>query len=147
MDEKKLDALTPKQRTAVQLKEKGLTIKQVAAAMGVTYNAAREHLRHAERRFREYEEYMAVEKRNLEPADLQLTRGEVKLIMEALRSLEREYEKSVVKNVKSDCRGKLPYESNVIADLYDRMQEVIYGRSIIKMLPDWEGRDKKRVSM
>lgn len=44
MDEKKLDALTPKQRTAVQLKEKGLTIKQVAAAMGVTYNAAREHL-------------------------------------------------------------------------------------------------------
>ena len=143
MDEKKLDALTPKQRTAVQLKEKGLTIKQVAAAMGVTYNAAREHLRHAERRFREYEEYMAVEKRNLEPADLQLTRGEVKLIMEALRSLEREYEKSVVKNVKSDWRGKLPYESNVIADLYDRMQVVIYGRSIIKMLPDWEGRDKK----
>lgn len=143
MDEKKLDALTPKQRTAVQLKEKGLTIKQVAAAMGVTYNAAREHLRHAERRFREYEEYMAVEKRNLEPADLQLTRGEVKLIMEALRSLEREYEKSVVKNVKSDWRGKLPYESNVIADLYDRMQKVIYGRSIIKMLPDWEGRDKK----
>ena len=143
MDEKKLDALTPKQRTAVQLKEKGLTIKQVAAAMGVTYNAAREHLRHAERRFREYEEYMAVEKRNLEPADLQLTRGEVKLIMEALRFLEREYEKSVVKNVKSDWRGKLPYESNVIADLYDRMQEVIYGRSIIKMLPDWEGRDKK----
>ena len=143
MDEKKLDALTPKQRTAVQLKEKGLTIKQVAAAMGVTYNAAREHLRHAERRFREYEEYMAVEKRNLEPADLQLTRGEVKLIMEALRSLECEYEKSVVKNVKSDWRGKLPYESNVIADLYDRMQEVIYGRSIIKMLPDWEGRDKK----
>lgn len=143
MDEKKLDALTPKQRTAVQLKEKGLTIKQVAAAMGVTYNAAREHLRHAERRFREYEEYMAVEKRNLEPADLQLTRGEVKLIMEALRSLEREYEKSVVKNVKSDWRGKLPYESNVIADLYDRMQEVIYGRSIIKMLTDWEGRDKK----
>ena len=72
-----------------------------------------------------------------------MTRGEVKLIMEALRSLEREYEKSVVKNVKSDWRGKLPYESNVIADLYDRMQEVIYGRSIIKILPDWEGRDKK----
>lgn len=141
MDEKRMEALTPKQQVAVRLKEKGLTIKEIAAAMGITYNAAREHLRHAERRFREYEEYIAVEKRNLEPVDLPLNRGEVKLMMAALRALEREYEKSVVKNIKSDWRAKLPYESKVIADLYDRMQELIYGKVITEMAPNWEKKD------
>lgn len=141
MDEKRMEALTPKQQVAVRLKEKGLTIKEIAAAMGVTYNAVREHLRHAERRFREYDEYMAIEKRNLEQVDLPLNRGEVKLMMAALRALEREYEKNVVKNIKSDWRAKLPYESKVIADLYDRMQELIYGKAIMEMAPNWEKKD------
>lgn len=141
MDEKRMEALTPKQQVAVRLKEKGLTIKEIAAAMGVTYNAVREHLRHAERRFREYDEYMAIEKRNLEQVDLPLNRGEVKLMMAALRALEREYEKNVVKNIKSDWRAKLPYESKVIADLYDRMQELIYGKVITEMAPNWEKKD------
>lgn len=141
MDEKRMEALTPKQQVAVRLKEKGLTIKEIAAAMGVTYNAVREHLRHAERRFREYDEYMAIEKRNLEQVDLPLNRGEVKLMMAALRALEREYEKNVVKNIKSDWRAKLPYESKVIADLYDRMQELIYGKTITEMAPNWEKKD------
>lgn len=141
MDEKRMEALTPKQQVAVRLKEKGLTIKEIAAAMGVTYNAVREHLRHAERRFREYDEYMAIEKRNLEQVNLPLNRGEVKLMMAALRALEREYEKNVVKNIKSDWRAKLPYESKVIADLYDRMQELIYGKVITEMAPNWEKKD------
>lgn len=141
MDEKRMEALTPKQQVAVRLKEKGLTVKEIAAAMGVTYNAVREHLRHAERRFREYDEYMAIEKRNLEQVDLPLNRGEVKLMMAALRALEREYEKNVVKNIKSDWRAKLPYESKVIADLYDRMQELIYGKVITEMAPNWEKKD------
>lgn len=141
MDEKRMEALTPKQQVAVRLKEKGLTIKEIAAAMGVTYNAVREHLRHAERRFREYDEYMAIEKRNLEQVDLPLNRGEVKLMMAALRALERGYEKNVVKNIKSDWRAKLPYESKVIADLYDRMQELIYGKAITEMAPNWEKKD------
>ena len=141
MDEKRMEALTPKQQVAVRLKKKGLTVKEIAAAMGVTYNAVREHLRHAERRFREYDEYMAIEKRNLEQVDLPLNRGEVKLMMAALRALEREYEKNVVKNIKSDWRAKLPYESKVIADLYDRMQELIYGKAIMEMAPNWEKKD------
>lgn len=142
MEEKGLEALTPKQRTAFMLRENGLTMKEIAAKMGLSYSMVREHLARADRRLREYEQYIAYEERNREPVDLPLTRGEVKLLMDALHALEREYEKEVIKNVKTDWRAKLPLESKIIADLNDRMQALIYGKVLTRMPPNWEKADE-----
>ncbi len=138
MDVKKMETLTPKQREAVELREQGMTLKQVAEQMGVSYNAAREHLHRAERRFREYDQYMAAEQRNQEPVELTLSRGEVKLVLDALRVLENKYEKEVVRSIKTDWRAKLPYESKVIADLYDRLQIIVYGKPMTRLPSNWE---------
>ena len=138
LDEKRLAALTPKQREAVLLKEKGLKIKQIAEAMGITYNAARDHILHAERRFREYDLYQKMDEGNKAIVAVPISRGECKVLMDALAALEREYEGHVVHRAGSDWIGRLPYESKVVADLYERLQKAVYGRVLQQMTPNWK---------
>ena len=138
LHEKRLAALTPKQREAVLLKEKGLKIKQIAEAMGITYNAARDHILHAERRFREYDHYQKMDEENKTMVEIPISRGECKVLMEALVALEREYEGHVVHRAGSDWIGRLPYESKVVADLYERLQKAVYGKVLRQMPPNWE---------
>ena len=120
MDEiiRELSCLTEKQREAYLLREKGLTYQAIGDTMGISCNAARNHVMHAERRFREYTLYHKIEERNLEKADIELTRGEVKVILEALNRLEREIMSDVKFNVNTDWRGRLPYEARIVVDIY-----------------------------
>ena len=82
MDEiiKELSCLTEQQREAYLLREEGLTYQAIGDKMGISTNAARTHVLHAERRFREYTLYHKIEEKNQELADIDLTRGELKVI-------------------------------------------------------------------
>lgn len=124
---KDLSCLTEKQRTAYELREQGLTFKAIGEEMGITQTAARNHVHNAERRFREYTAYHRIEQRNLEPLPFDLTRGEGKIILSALQLLERDMMKSAVFNVKSDWRGRLPYEAMIASDLYRKLNVALYG--------------------
>ena len=129
MDEliKELSCLTEKQREAYLLREEGLTYQAIGDKMGISMNAARNHVLHAERRFREYTLYHKIEERNLEPAQINLTRGELKVILEALVSHEREIMRTTKFNVQTDWRGHLPYEARVVVDIYRKASIAIYG--------------------
>ena len=129
MDEiiKELSCLTEKQREAYLLREEGLTYQAIGDKMGISMNAARTHVLHAERRFREYTLYHKIEERNLEPAQINLTRGELKVILEALVSHEREIMRTTKFNVQTDWRGRLPYEARVVVDIYRKASIAIYG--------------------
>lgn len=129
MDEliKELSCLTEKQREAYLLREDGLTYQAIGDKMGISMNAARNHVLHAERRFREYTLYHKIEERNLEPAQIELTRGEVKVILEALVSHEREIMRTTKFNVQTDWRGHLPYEAKIVVDIYRKACISIYG--------------------
>lgn len=124
---KDLSCLTEKQRTAYELREQGLTFKAIGEEMGITQTAARNHVHNADRRFREYTAYHRIEQRNLEPLPIDLTRGEVKIILSALQLLERDMMKNAVYNVKSDWRGRLPYEALVASGLYRKVNVALYG--------------------
>ena len=119
--------LTEKQRIAYELREQGLTYQAIADKMGVTITSARNHVRNAERRFREYTIYHRIEQRNLEPLPLDLTRGEVKMIIDALQLLERDMMKKAVFNVTTDWRGRLPYDATILTELYRKAVIAVYG--------------------
>lgn len=61
---KNLNVLSKRQREVWVLHEQGLKRKEIAQRLCITYGAVREHIIHAERRFREYERYCAVEEKN-----------------------------------------------------------------------------------
>lgn len=126
--EDKIEILTEKQRVAWELRNKGLTFKKIAEEMGVTVSAATEHVHKAERRFREYERYQAAKERNNEVIQIELTRGECKLLIDAISEYERVLMKSKHVANAIDLFGSLPYEAQLLPDLYERLQMIAYGR-------------------
>lgn len=55
MDERDLSILTERQREVCIRKESGMETRQIAEELGITPNMVRQHLNHAERRFREFD--------------------------------------------------------------------------------------------
>lgn len=138
MNKTKFEALSERQKKVWALREQGKTVKETAQALGVSENAVRQTLKRIERRFREYERYMAEEEQDKTTIFLPLTRGEGKLIIRALRLLDRELDKTVVHNVKSDWYGRLPLESLLVADLLERVEFAVYGRVLTRKRTDHE---------
>lgn len=132
MNKTKYDYLSEKQKRVWSLHEQGLTNKAIAEQLGITYNAVRETLKRAERRFRDYERHRAEEERDKSTIFLPLTRGEGKLVIKALNLLSKELERNVVHNVTSDWYGRLPLESLLVADLLKRAERSVYGREFTK---------------
>lgn len=114
--------------------------KQIAEKLGISYQVVNQHIHNAERRIKEYREYCARQERNSEPVYLPLTRGEVKVIFKALAAYEDELEARVSRKGGSDWIGKLPYESKIVSDLYERVQIAIFGKVLAKLRPNW-GKD------
>lgn len=81
-----LSILTEKQRQAWELRQKGLSYRKIGEEMGISTNAATTHVHNAERRFRQWEKYNAIEQQNNEIVPVELTRGEVKLLVLALHT-------------------------------------------------------------
>lgn len=136
MEQRRLAILTRCQRDVWELYDQGLTRKKIAEKLGITYGAVRQHLRLAERRFDEYDRLCALEEKNQQPVSFPLTRGEVKLIIDALWAYEQQFEKGVHKPVNVDWAGRLPVETKLIADLYERAQVAIYGRPFRRIFFD-----------
>ena len=136
MDEiiKEVSCLTKRQREVFELREQGLTYKAIADQLGINVSGARQHYINAERRFREYTRYHKIAEQNLEIAPIELTRGEVKVIAEALRVLERDMMKTAVFNVNSAWQDRLPYEAKIVVDIYKKAHTVIYGEPPSKTL-------------
>ena len=76
--------LTEKQQAVWDLRQKGLTKKKIAETLGLSVNMVTTHLANAERRFREYERYLAQEEKNNQIIDIDLTRGELEMIVYAI---------------------------------------------------------------
>lgn len=140
IEEGKLNALSQRQREVWLLYEQGLKKKEIADKLGISYQVVNQHIHNAERRIKEYMEYCSRQERNNEPVFLPLTRGEVKVIYKALEAYEYELEDNIPRKGGNDWAGKLPYESKIVADLYDRVQIAIFGKILSKLRPNW-GKD------
>lgn len=136
--EKKPNILSKRQREVWMLLEQGLNRKEIAQRLGISYSSVGAHILQAERRFLEYERYCAEEKKNFEPVFLPLTRGEVKIILAALDLYERNLESELTYRPKNDWAGRLSYEANVVANLYDKAHTLIYGEAINRIPRDWD---------
>lgn len=121
---KDLSFLTDKQRRAYILRQKGKKYREIAAAMNITEGTARQHFISAERRVREYEQYNDAKNKNKTPLHLDITLGELKLVIIALNKLKFSTERSINHNIKSDWQGKLPYEYTILEDLLKQLQTI-----------------------
>ena len=129
MDEiiRDVSCLTNRQREAYKLRAQGLTYQAIGEQLGITMNAARQLCIHAERRFCEYTRYQKIAERNLESVTMDFTRGELKIIMEALTHMERAMSSHAIFKVNSMWEERLPYEARIIVDVYRKAAKVIYG--------------------
>ena len=125
-----VEILTIKQRTAWELRKTGITFKQIALQMGITPSAASELVHKAERRFRDYERYQNAKERNNEVLQISLTRGECKLLVDAISEYERVLMRSKHVSTARDLYGDLPYENLLLPLLYEKLQILVYGRVI-----------------
>lgn len=125
--EKELSVLTEKQRMAYTLRERHLTYRQIAEAMGVTASCAAQHVRHAERRLREYAAYCGARERNQERVFFPLTRGELRLIQSGLDLLARELRRGTPMRSGSDYLGRLSCDARTVAELIERARRTLYG--------------------
>lgn len=134
MMEYDLSILTDKQREVWQLRQSGLPFKEIGERLKITPNAASTHMRSAERRFRQWEKYQLEEERNNEPISLCLTRGENKLLIDALHSHERSMLKDAHYAAHSDWKSRLPYEAGFIPGLFQKLQEAIHAEKTLDSL-------------
>jgi len=127
---KNLRVLSERQQDVWVLYARGESRRHIAEKLGITPNAVTEHLHHADRRFREYDRYCDALERNQENADLALTRGEVKIIIKALTLYEQELERGHYSSIRADWTGRLPWETQVVAGLYEKAQISLYGKPL-----------------
>lgn len=140
--EKNLSILTKQQRTAYTLRMQGLTFQKIADTMGISANGARQHVRNAERRFREYDRFHAVQTKNATPVTFPLTRGDLKLMLEGLYYVKHKLEHLTPMRVHSDWLGRLPYEHQLVEDLVRRVETAIFGHPLYEGLGEGENANK-----
>lgn len=112
-------------KQVVELRRKGLSFAKIAEQLGFSGNAARTHYANAERRGRGYKRYHNIQERNKENANFPITRGELKLMLEALSLLEIKLEGNH-RFVDSDWKGRLPYEYDIVKELQQRAHDCLY---------------------
>ena len=122
----RIDCLTDRQKDVYLLREKDMSGPAIARQLGITQNAVYQHLRHIERRLKQYDVYQDAKERNLEPISVSLTRGDAKLIMRALAEYRRRIGSTVVQNIKSDWLGRVPYEYQLADQLADKLRKAQY---------------------
>ena len=74
--------------------------------------------------------------RNQEFAYLPLTRGEVKIIFEALEVYGRKLERKIWHRPDSDWEGLRPYKADIVSDLQERARKVILSEYLDKTKKD-----------
>ncbi|MCD8357417.1 MAG: hypothetical protein LUE11_12725 [Clostridia bacterium] len=137
--EKKLSILTKQQRTAYTLRTQGLTFQKIADTMGISASMARQHVRNAERRFREYDRFRATQMKNATPVAFPLTRGDLKIILEGLYHTKHNLERTKPMSADSDWLGSFLYKSQSVEDLVRRVETVIFRRPLDRQYWSSEG--------
>lgn len=128
--ENKIKVLTEKQQAVWDLREQGLTKTKIAEKLGLSVNMVTTHLKNAERRFREYDHYLELEEKNNRVVDIELTRGELEMIVYAINDYQHAQMKRAHYNVKTDWRGRLPFGADLSQKTSEKIQKKIYGRVI-----------------
>ena len=134
--EHNLNILTEKQREAWELREKGMTYKEMAAQMGISMSAARAHVIKAERRFREYERFIKMKENDNETEVLTLTHGEIKLLVDALMKYEQELLHEARHDIRTDWQGRILYDELLVITLSEKLQHMVYGEVRFKSILD-----------
>lgn len=130
MDEisKDLSCLTERQRTAYLLRKQGMTYQAIGQKMGgIGVGGVRSHVVLAERRLREYAARQELKEQNRQPASIELTRGELKIILIALDAYERDIMRRTKFKDLSELRDKLPDAAKTIVDIHRKAKESLYG--------------------
>ena len=117
--------LTDVQREIYLKVKDGAKFSHIARDKGVNPEAVRTAYRRAERRVKEYERFHAVKERNLEVIDMQITRGELKAMKEAVYSLRLDYQNKVGRPLVSDWAETYPYMYDVVCGLYDKIEQTL----------------------
>ena len=117
--------LTDVQREIYLKVKDGAKYAQLAREKGVNPNAVRTTFKRAERRVREYERFHDMKERNLEVIDMQITRGELKAMKEAVYSLRLNYQNKVGRPNASDWTETYPYMYDVVCGLYDKIEQTL----------------------
>ena len=120
--------LTEKQQAVWDLKQQGMPKTKIAETLGISLNMVTTHLKNTERRFREYERYLANEEKNNQVVDIDLTLGELELIVHAINEYQHILMKKAHFNVNTDWRGRLPYDADKTQKISAKIQNKIYGR-------------------
>ena len=123
-----VSVLTERQRMAYTLRQQGLTYAKVGEAMGISSSGAERNIKAAERLLRECAAYHAWQKKNDEPAELPLTRGELRLVLRGLQMVEKEIARPVnARNCRIGWKDRLPYETRILAGVLRRAHTALYG--------------------
>ena len=125
IDYKNYEFLTETQREVYLARKSGATFSSIAAEKGVNPQAVRSSYMRAERRVREYEKFHDVKERNMELVDISITRGELKIMREALYDLRLKHDNKVRRVFVSDWAGRYPYEYKIICDFYEKVEETL----------------------
>lgn len=125
---KELSILTQEQKQVILLREQGLTYQKIAERMGISINAVSQHLKKIGRKFKEYACYHDPNKRNDCLAEIALTYGELEIILSGLMLLERSALKKIGGSNKGSIKARLPYEAQIMGNLMERIEVVLYGR-------------------
>lgn len=114
--------LTDKQRRVYILRNNGVTYKKIAEDMNISYSMARQHYINAERRIREYEKYNVIKERNKKELTLDLTLGELIIIINSLYIFQGKVKINILHKINRDWIGKLPYEYYVLENLIKKVE-------------------------
>lgn len=128
--EENLSILTEKQKTAYLLRQEGMTYKAIAEKMGVTSDTASQHVKTAERRFREYERLQAQERWGKEEVSITITRIELEAVMWSLKWIEDKMIRHGGTHKNPAWREQLPFAVEPVNELFYKTQQAMYGRII-----------------
>ena len=112
----------------------GINKEKSAETLGLSVNMVTTHLANAERRFREYERYLAQEEKNNQIIDIDLTRGELEMIVYAICEYQQALIRQAHYNVKTDWRGRLPFGASLSQTLSEKIHMKIYGRVVFRSI-------------
>lgn len=135
-NEKRLSALTKRQREAYLLRMNNMSYAKIGKVLGISTSAAGQLIHCAERRFREYDRFMDARQRNTVPVEFPVTRGELLLILSGLDLLEADMSKESFKRTSYDWTGRLSYKYELIKALNKRIQMAVYGEIIHEYAED-----------
>ena len=117
--------LTEKEKTALSLRQQGLSYSAIGEKMGISVNSASHCCKRAARKVREYAYYKKKEAENQNPVAITVTRGQLKIIVSALRMFVIMQELDMRRDVRTDFRCGVSFDYERITGLLYQLDAVL----------------------